>query len=122
MVRVDCSGTWYGSQLDEQHVFEWALQIPGVVRWEADSLIVRSNLSEASLRDLVALLWRYQVPMSQLRVFLNARNRSWFGDPKMYWHRQVFSRQPNKRLQRTTAGAATNNGASLRNGRRGGRR
>lgn len=91
MVRLDCSGVTFGSQLDERHLFEWAMQIPGILRWEQDTLVVKSlNLSQASLRDLVALFARYQIPMRQLAQFRNARNEGWFASPQMYWHTGIF--------------------------------
>jgi hypothetical protein len=91
MVRLDCSGVTFGSQLDERHLFEWAMQIPGVLRWEQDTLVVKSpNISQASLRDLIALFSRYQIPMRQLAQFRNTRNEAWFTVPQMYWHVQVF--------------------------------
>lgn len=91
MVRLDCSGVTFGSQLDERHLFEWAMQIPGILRWEQDTLVVKSlNLSQASLRDLVALFSRYEIPMNQLAQFRNARNEAWFASPQMYWHTRVF--------------------------------
>ena len=67
MVRLDCSGITFFSQLDEKNLFQWALQIPGVLRWEQDTLVVRSlSLSQASLRDLIALFFRYQLLMKQI--------------------------------------------------------
>jgi hypothetical protein len=91
MVRLDCSGVRFGSQLDERHLFEWAMQIPGVLRWEQDTLVVKSlNLSQASLRDLLALFSRYQIPMKQLAQFIIAKNEKWFAAPIMYWHTAVF--------------------------------
>jgi hypothetical protein len=90
MVRLDCSGIRFGSQLDEKHLFEWASEIPGFLRWEQDTLVMRSRLSEASLRDLLALFHRYGIRMDQLAPFLNPKNEHWFADPRMYWHKQVF--------------------------------
>ncbi|PHV18062.1 hypothetical protein CSQ90_07085 [Janthinobacterium sp. BJB303] len=91
MVRLDCSGITFASQLDERHLFEWGMQISGTLRWEQDALVMKSsNLSQASLRDLLALFARYQIPMKQLAQFRNARNESWFAAPKMYWYIQVF--------------------------------
>jgi hypothetical protein len=59
MIYLDCSGIRFGSYLDEKHLFEWALEIEGVLRWERDTLVVRSrSLSQASLRDLIALFHR----------------------------------------------------------------
>jgi len=94
MVRLDCSGVTFGSQLDERHLFEWAMQISGTLRWEQDTLVVKSlNLSQASLRDLVALFSRYQIPMKQLAQFKNSRNEVWFAAPQAYWYTRVFDRQ-----------------------------
>jgi hypothetical protein len=74
MIYLDCSSVRFVSQLDEKHLFEWAMEIPGVLRWEQDTLVVRTNVSQASLRDLVALFSRYQIPMSQLAQFRTAKN------------------------------------------------
>lgn len=91
MVKLDCSGISFYSQLDEKHLFEWALEIPGVVRWEQDTLIVRSTrLSEASLRDLLSLFHRYCIPMQQLQIFTNERNKHWYQNKSMYWYKGVF--------------------------------
>lgn len=90
MVRLDCSGVWFGSQLDEKHLFEWAVEIPGVLRWEQDTLVVRSRISKASLYDLLALCSRYGIPMRQLAQFETAANSAWFRDPVKYWHKAVF--------------------------------
>ena len=104
MVYLDCSGITYYSPLDEKHLFEWAREIPCVVGWEQDTLVVKSKrISEASLRDLLAMFWRYKIPMEQLAQFKNTANESWFAAPIMYWHSAVFS--SNLRLKRTRAGA-----------------
>lgn len=91
MVRLDCSGVTFGSQLDERHLFEWAMQISGAVRWEHDTLVLKTpSVSQASLRDLLALFSRYQIPMKQLAQFKNSKNQAWFAAPQMYWHLRVF--------------------------------
>jgi len=96
MVRLDCSGITFGSQLDEKHLFEWALEISCVVRWEQDTLIVRSaRISESALRDLLALFSRYNIPMAQLAQFQSNVNKGWFAQPNTYWHKRVFGKQSN---------------------------
>ena len=92
MIYLDCSGVHFGSQLDERHMFEWAIQIPGVLRWEQDSLVVRTNLAQASLKDLLALFSRYQIPTAQLAQFRTTQTENWFAAPKMYWHARVFGK------------------------------
>lgn len=91
MVYLNCSGIRFGSQLDEKHMFEWAREISGVVRWEQDTLVVRSTrISEEALRELLSLFHRYNIPMEQLAQFRNSKNDAWFVAPHMYWHRKVF--------------------------------
>jgi len=93
MIYLNCSGIRFGSQLDEKHLFEWAREISCVVRWEQDTLVVRSRrVSESALRDLLALFWRYNIPMEQLAQFQNSANEAWFTAPKMYWHKKVFGK------------------------------
>jgi hypothetical protein len=92
MIYLDCSGVYFGSQLDEKHLYAWAMEIPGALRWEQDTLVVRTNLSQASLRDLLALFSRYQIPMAQLVQFRMAKNEGWFAAPQMYWHDRVFGK------------------------------
>jgi hypothetical protein len=92
MVRLKCSGVRFGSQLDEKHLFEWAAEISCFLRWEQDTLVVRSrNISREALYDLIALFWRYQIPMKQLAQFENQRNSNWFRNNGMYWHEKVFA-------------------------------
>lgn len=99
MVRLNCSGIRFGSKLDEKHLFAWAIEIPGVTGWDQDTLLVRRRtISESSLRDLIALFYRYDIPMVQLQVFLNDKNENWFANPIMYWHKKVFSEKFNTSL------------------------
>lgn len=92
IVKLDCAGISFGSPLDHKHLRQWALEIPGVVKWDANHLVVDcTQVSEASLRDLLALFHRYRIPMKQLAQFRNAANESWFASPEMYWYSEVFS-------------------------------
>jgi hypothetical protein len=101
MIYLNCSGVRFGSQLDEKHLFEWAREISCVIGWEQDTLVIQSRrVSEAALRDLLALFWRYNIPMEQLAQFRNSNNEAWFASPKMYWHKKVFGTQSNPALKR----------------------
>ena len=92
MIKVDTSPVRYYSQLDEKSFFEWALEIPCVTSVEGGLLHIKSKrLSESDLRDLVALMHRYKMPMSQLQQFCNPKNEHWFESEKMYWYKSVFS-------------------------------
>ena len=93
VIKIDTSPIWYYSQLDEKSFFEWALEIPCVKSIEGGFLHIRSKrLSEPDLRDLVAIMHRYQLPMDQLRQFCNPANEHWFKAKQMYWHQPVFGK------------------------------
>lgn len=101
MVYLDCSGITFGSQLDEKHLFVWAREISCVVGWEQDTLVIKSRrISQDNLRDLIALFWRYNIPMGQLAQFRNSANEAWFTAPEMYWHKKVFGLQSNSSFER----------------------
>ena len=93
----------FGPQLDEKHLFQWASEIDCFVRWQQDTLVVWSRrISEAALRDLIALFWRYGIPMQQLAQFQNSANENWFTSSTAYWHKKVFSPQPREMVGRTS--------------------
>jgi hypothetical protein len=90
-VHLNCAGTRFGSYLDEKHLFTWAEEISCFERWDRDTLVLRSqNVPEEALRELLALFWRYQIPMRQLAQFEADTNRHWFSSPTAYWYGRVF--------------------------------
>jgi lipoprotein-anchoring transpeptidase ErfK/SrfK len=48
------------------------------------------RLGEEALRDLIALHWRYQLPMRALAAFRSSTNERWFAAHDTYWHDAVF--------------------------------
>jgi hypothetical protein len=50
------------------------------------------RLSDAALRELIALHTRYKLPMRSLAQFETPKNRRWFRSPQMHWYRRVFGR------------------------------
>ncbi|MCA9815475.1 MAG: hypothetical protein H6677_09415 [Candidatus Obscuribacterales bacterium] len=82
-------------QLDEDHFFLWLQEIEGVkeVRGLPAGLTVYlsvSILSDSALRDLIGLLFRYDVPMSFLRSQLTPSNEHWFMDSEAFWYEKIF--------------------------------
>lgn len=82
-------------QLDEDH-FKWLQEIDGVkeVRGHRTDLTIYLSvpvLSDSALRDLIGLLYRYDVQMSVLRSQLTAQNEHWFKDPEKYWYEKIFA-------------------------------
>lgn len=87
--------TCFYCQLDEDHFFKWLQEIEGVkeVRGHSTGLTIYLSvpgLSDSALRDLIGLLFRYDVPMSFLRSQLTPKNAQWFKDREKYWYERVF--------------------------------
>jgi hypothetical protein len=90
-------GTYY-SQSDEDAFYAWLQSIPGVLRvvGTADGLVVTlrsKRLSQAALRELLAIHYRYGLPMQTLSQFETAQNRSWFRARHTYWYPSVFGKR-----------------------------
>jgi hypothetical protein len=88
------SATFY-SQTDEASFFAWLESIAGVTQVVGDHrglvATLRSNrLSKVALWNLLALYFRYNLPMKDLARFETPENRTWFRDRKMFWYRGVF--------------------------------
>lgn len=95
MPQVRCRSVSFYSPEDEAAFFSWAVRIPGVSRVFGEGreivIVVRNSTpSETTLRELLALLYRYKVSMSQLAGFVSEKNASWFKCPEAYWYRKVF--------------------------------
>ena len=91
MIKIDTGKLLYYSQLDEDHFFNWAKEIPCVVSVEGGILhIDPAKADEPNLRDLMALLARYKLPMNQLAQLLNEENKNWFKNENAYWYNYVF--------------------------------
>lgn len=97
MVELECKNVTFYSPQDEAAFFAWAQSIPAVasVAGRGRSIILRmksKRVSEASLRELIALHRRYRVSMRQLAQFRNATNEAWFASPEAYWLKPIFGR------------------------------
>jgi hypothetical protein len=92
MIKINTSRIIYGSYLDEKYFFTWAQEIPCVESIEGGYLHIKSqNLSEPDLRDLIAIMYRYKLPMQQLQQFCNEENKKWFKNKGAYWYGEVFN-------------------------------
>ena len=90
------AGVRFFHQSDERAFFEWLARIPCVESYVGEGrrgLVVslKRRPGNDDLRQLIALCHRYGVDMRQLARFETAKNRTWFRDPKMYWHQAVFA-------------------------------
>jgi len=84
------------SKIDAMLLEEWMTHIRNIKAWYISEtqlhLLVYTNVSDIELRELLALCYRYNLDMKQLRAFLRKDNRSWFYDlGRGFWHPYVFS-------------------------------
>jgi hypothetical protein len=84
----------YRSQGDENAFFAWlnSIQCVSQVRGVDRELQIQLGApTDAELRELIALFFRYGIEQSQLAQLLNPQNAAWFRDEKSaYWHSGVF--------------------------------
>ena len=86
-LEIDSSSVYYFSNLDEDHFFRWALEIPCVTSVDRGLISIETeSVSEHELRELLALLTRYGLSIEPLRQLVNSSNEQWFNDPQKYWN------------------------------------
>lgn len=95
-VILTCKSVMFYSQTDEALFFKWIDSIPSIVDSDGrlDELYLYLNsydIPGKDLWELLALFYRYNVDMTQLKHFLNKDNREWFYEgPKGFWFDAVF--------------------------------
>jgi hypothetical protein len=85
----------YFSPADESAFFRWLSSIPGVTQTIGTpaglEVTLRSRQpGDVALRELLALHFRYGLPMKDLAQYKSERNSAWFASPTAYWHEAVF--------------------------------
>jgi hypothetical protein len=90
LIKLFANSVRYYSELDENGFFIWLQKIDAVrnVIGEGQVIIIECDpppISDDSLRDLLALFYRYGIETQQLDVYLTEANRSWFADENAYW-------------------------------------
>ncbi|MFL1404377.1 hypothetical protein ACJO2E_03400 [Marinobacter sp. M1N3S26] len=91
MLKLDTQPVVYYSQLDEDHFFTWAQEIPCVKSIDRGYLhIQEAEVDEQAMRDLLALLERYRLSPKPLAALCTPENESWFKDKDKFWYHDVF--------------------------------
>ena len=54
-------------------------------------------LSSDSLWNLIALLFRYGIPLEPLRIFSSKKRFLWLGERKYFWYEKMFGRRIDKK-------------------------
>jgi len=83
------------SHHDEEAFFSWLDRIDGVSRYygQGTEIVIElmdEYLSDLTLREILALFFRYGCEMAQLARFETNENRPWFCEPSSYWYHKVF--------------------------------
>ncbi|WP_310311836.1 hypothetical protein, partial [Paraburkholderia terricola] len=47
-------------------------------------------LNKDALWDLIALLWRYEIPLTPLQELATRKRFAWLRDERFYWHKSMF--------------------------------
>jgi len=91
VIKIDTQPVVYYSQLDEDHFFTWAQEIPCVKSIDQGYLHIDGNeVDEEALRDLLALLERYRLSAKPLADLCTPENESWFKDREQFWYDDIF--------------------------------
>lgn len=87
--------TSFYSRGDERRLFQGFKEISAIqgvqgVGRDLHLDIRVSALGKESMRELVALLWRYGIPLAPLRPFAATKKFDCLNDPQGYWHSAMF--------------------------------
>lgn len=85
----------YYSQGDEAAFFSWLKSVPEVssatgVGRELHIEFSNNAVSDASIRELIAIYSRYSGNMKELAQFVTTENESWFKNKGAYWYASIF--------------------------------
>ncbi|WP_162898973.1 hypothetical protein [Ralstonia solanacearum] len=94
-MEIEIELTSFYSSGDESRFFKGLEEISAIKGFAGSgrglrvSLDMRS-LGQESLRDLIALLWRYQISLEPLALLAQRKKFIWLQDKRSYWHKSMF--------------------------------
>jgi len=95
-MKITIDLTSFCSPGDEQRFFRGLNENPAVsaiqgIGRKLELTIVLKRLNRDSLHDLIALLWRYGIPLSPLAGLSEKPAFLWLNDERSYWHQSMYS-------------------------------
>jgi hypothetical protein len=89
--------TSFYSRGDERRLFLGFKEIPAIrsVQGVGRDLLLDievAALGKEAMRELLALLWRYGIPLAPLHTFAEKKKFSWLNDAQGYWHSAMFKK------------------------------
>jgi hypothetical protein len=97
MIKLVCKRVTFYSQNDETAFFEFLDRIKAISKWEGvgDEVhlyLPRVMISNTSLRDLLAVFYRYKIDMVQLQPLIINRKEERYKNKKAFWYKRVFGK------------------------------
>ncbi|WCM87849.1 hypothetical protein [Acidovorax sp. NCPPB 3576] len=97
MILQIALGNFY-SRGDERRLFQGLEEIIAIrsVRGVGRYLLIDigiSALDKEAMCELLALLWRYEIPLAPLRALAEKKKFDWLNDSQGYWHSAMFKNQ-----------------------------
>ena len=94
MILSIALGSFY-SRGDERRLFMGFKDIAAIRRVQGVGRDLQLDievaaLSKEAVRELVALLWRYGIPLAPLRAIAGKKKFAWLNGPQGYWHDAMF--------------------------------
>ena len=95
IVELEATDVHFFSPGDERAFFDWLGNLPCVERYEGRGRtlyisVILLNVNESSLREMLALFYRYGIGMRQLVSFDRDEFIDWFHDAQAYWYKEIF--------------------------------
>lgn len=94
-VFLSANSVRFFSPKDEECFFSWLEQIGDVERvcgvgTQIQIELKQNALQDESLRELIALFYRFNISAKQLAQFRTQQNESWFFRETAYWYDAIF--------------------------------
>lgn len=87
--------TTFYSMGDERRFFQGLSENPSVskvrgIGRQLEMTLTLNRLNKDGLRDLIALLWRYGIPLAALSGIAEKPRFAWLNDERCYWYKSMF--------------------------------
>lgn len=95
-IEMKVESVTFFSEADEKMFFSWLDGLPFVRRYEGRGralhiFVYAEKMNEEALRELIALFYRHDLNMRQLRIFDRPEFNQWFHNKRAYWYESVFN-------------------------------
>ncbi len=81
---------------DELALMHWISRIKCIredsLVFDSRHIYLKRRPSQSDLWEIIALFYRYNLPMRQLAQFENDANRNWFKDQRKVWYKRIWNK------------------------------